>query len=64
MQPESIELVQAEYLLLTSTGDPKAAVALIESKAKTTPRAHFGGCWSMCSGNGKTTRRRSRFSAN
>lgn len=31
-QPQSVELVQAEYLLLSSSGDPKAGIALLESK--------------------------------
>ena len=41
MQPQSIELVQAEYVLLTSAGDPRAAVALIESKAKNDSKGTF-----------------------
>ena len=41
VQPESIELVQAEYLLLASTGDPKGAMALIESKTKNDPKGTF-----------------------
>ena len=41
VQPDSIELVQAEYFLLTSTGDLKGAVAFIESKAKVDPKGTF-----------------------
>jgi tetratricopeptide (TPR) repeat protein len=41
VQPQSIELLQAEYLLLTTAGDPRAAVALIEEKAKNDPKGVF-----------------------
>ena len=64
VQPESIELVQAEYLLLASTGDHKGAIARSSRRPMTTPREHFGGYWWMCSGIGKTTRRPSRSFAN
>jgi tetratricopeptide (TPR) repeat protein len=40
VQPGSIELVQAEYLLLAPT-DPKAALALVESKAKADPKGPY-----------------------
>jgi cellulose synthase operon protein C len=41
VQPDSIELVQAEYFLLTSTGDLKGAVAFIESKTKVDPKGTY-----------------------
>ncbi len=41
LQPESIELVQAEYYLLASSGDAQGAVAVIESKAKNDPKGIF-----------------------
>ncbi len=41
VQPESIELVQAEYLLLASTGDHKGAIALVESKTNDDPKGTF-----------------------
>ena len=41
VQPESIELVQAEYLLLASMGDHKGAIALVESKTNDDPKGTF-----------------------
>ena len=41
MQPDSIELVQAEYYLLSTAGDFKAGIAFIESKAKVDPKGTF-----------------------
>jgi len=41
VQPESIELVQAEHFLLASTGDPKGAIAFIESKTSNDPKGIF-----------------------
>ena len=41
VQPQSIELVQAEYLLLTSTGDNRGALAFMEAKAKADPKGPF-----------------------
>src|SRR5208283_2873723 len=41
VQPESIELVQAEYFLLASTGDPQGAIAVIESKTSNDPKGIF-----------------------
>jgi predicted Zn-dependent protease len=41
VQPRSIELVQAEYFLLTSSGDLKGALGLIESKTKDDPKGTF-----------------------
>src|SRR5271157_4558287 len=41
VQPESIELVQAEYFLLASTGDPQGAIAFIESKTSNDPKGIF-----------------------
>jgi tetratricopeptide (TPR) repeat protein len=41
LQPASLELVQAEYLLLASSGEAKAAIALVQSKAKDDPKGTF-----------------------
>ena len=46
VQPNSIELVQAKYLLLTSTGDPRAPWRSSRPRPRTTPRAPSAGCWS------------------
>jgi tetratricopeptide (TPR) repeat protein len=40
-QPQSVELVQAEYLLLNSSVDPKAALEFLESKTKDDPKGTF-----------------------
>lgn len=40
VQPDSVELVQAEYLLLAPT-DPTAALALIESRANADPKGPY-----------------------
>jgi cellulose synthase operon protein C len=40
IQPNSVELVQAEYLLLAPS-DPKGAVALVESKAEADPKGPY-----------------------
>jgi tetratricopeptide (TPR) repeat protein len=39
--PLTLELVQAKYLALVAAGDPKAALALIEAKAKDDPQGPF-----------------------
>ena len=41
MQPESLELLQAEYYLLASTGDVSGAIAVVESKAKSDSKGTF-----------------------
>jgi len=41
VQPHSIELVQAEYLVLAASGDPQAAVAFVESRAESEPKGPF-----------------------
>ncbi|HKM54006.1 MAG TPA: tetratricopeptide repeat protein, partial [Isosphaeraceae bacterium] len=41
IQPTSLELVQAEYLLLTSLGDVKGAIELVQSKTKDDPKGTF-----------------------
>ncbi len=41
IHPQSIELVQAEYLLLSASGDSKAGLALLESKAKNDTKGTF-----------------------
>ncbi len=41
VQPGSIELVQAEYFLLASEGDPGEAIALLESKTGNDPQGTF-----------------------
>ena len=41
VQPQSIELVQAEYLLLDLHGRQPGAVAFIEAKAKADPKGPF-----------------------
>jgi predicted Zn-dependent protease len=41
VQPQSLELVQAEYLLLSGSGDPQGAVAKIEEKTKDDPKGTF-----------------------
>ncbi len=41
VQPDSIELVQAEYYLLTSSGDLKGAIEFIESKTRVDPKGTF-----------------------
>ena len=41
VQPQSIELVQAEYILLSSSGDPKAGLAILESKTQNDPKGTF-----------------------
>jgi tetratricopeptide (TPR) repeat protein len=41
IQPASLELVQAQYLLLASSGDVKGAIALVQSKTKDDPKGTF-----------------------
>ncbi|MBV8487282.1 MAG: tetratricopeptide repeat protein [Planctomycetaceae bacterium] len=41
IQPNSLELVQAEYLLLSSLGDVKGAIDLVQSKTKDDPKGTF-----------------------
>ena len=41
VQPDSIELVQAEYYLLTSSGDLKGAIEFIESKTRVDPKGTY-----------------------
>jgi predicted Zn-dependent protease len=41
VHPESLQLVQAEFLLLNRGGDPKGAMELIREKAKDDPKGDF-----------------------
>ncbi|MGC8640827.1 MAG: tetratricopeptide repeat protein [Isosphaeraceae bacterium] len=41
IHPESIELAKAEYMLLSASGDTKAGLALLESKAKNDTKGTF-----------------------
>src|SRR5262249_251804 len=40
-RPDALELVQAKYLTLVAAGNPKAALTLIETKAKDDPKGPF-----------------------
>jgi tetratricopeptide (TPR) repeat protein len=41
IHPDSVELMRAEFVLLSTSGDPKGAMALVETRAKQDPRGVF-----------------------